>query len=137
MLKIVRTISALIFGILLINVGILHFTDTTWFEPIVPDFLGFPTFWVIISGIAEIILGIGLIVPKSREIAAKCTAIFLVIVYSANLNMWIFNIKLGDGTYLTGTGHVLRLFAQIFMIVLNLWISRQKTWSELKSDLIK
>ena len=137
MLKIVRTISALIFGILLINVGILHFTDTTWFEPIVPDFLGFPTFWVIISGIAEIILGIGLIVPKSRVISAKCTAIFLVIVYSANLNMWIYNIKLGDGTYLTGTGHVLRLFAQIFMIVLNLWISRQKTWSELKSDLIK
>ena len=137
MLKIVRTISALIFGIFLINVGILHFTDTSWFEPIVPDFLGFPTFWVIISGIAEIILGIGLIVPKSREIAAKCTAIFLVIVYSANLNMWIYNIKLGDGTYLTGTGHVLRLFAQIFMIVLNLWISRQKTWSELKSDLIK
>ena len=137
MLKIVRTISALIFGIFLINVGILHFTDTPWFEPIVPRLLGFPTFWVIISGIAEIILGIGLIVPKSREIAAKCTAIFLVIVYSANLNMWIYNIKLGDGTYLTGTGHVLRLFAQIFMIVLNLWISRQKTWSELKSDLIK
>ena len=137
MLKIVRTISALIFGIFLINVGILHFTDTSWFEPIVPDFLGFPTFWVIISGIVEIILGIGLIVPKSREISAKCTAIFLVIVYSANLNMWIYNIKLGDGTYLTATGHVLRLFAQIFMIVLNLWISRQKIWSELKSDLIK
>ena len=137
MLKIVRTISALIFGIFLINVGILHFTDTSWFEPIVPRLLGFPTFWVIISGVMEIILGIGLIIPKSREIAAKCTAIFLVIVYSANLNMWIYNIKLGDGTYLTGTGHVLRLFAQIFMIVLNLWISRQKTWSELKSDLIK
>ena len=137
MLKIVRTISALIFGIFLINVGILHFTDTTWFEPIVPDFLGFPTFWVIISGIAEIVLGIGLIVPKSREIAAKCTAVFLVMIYPANLYMWIYNIKLGDGTYLSGVGHVLRLFAQIFMIVLNLWISRQKTWSELKSDLIK
>ena len=137
MLKIVRTISALIFGIFLINVGILHFTDTTWFEPIVPDFLGFPTFWVIISGIAEIILGVGLIVPKSREIAAKCTAVFLVMIYPANLYMWIYNIKLGDGTYLSGVGHVLRLFVQIFMIVLNLWISRQKTWSELKSDLIK
>ena len=137
MLKIVRTISALIFGIFLINVGILHFTDTTWFEPIVPDFLGFPTFWVIISGIAEIVLGIGMIVPKSREIAAKCTAVFLVMIYPANLYMWIYNIKLGDGTYLSGVGHVLRLFAQIFMIVLNLWISRQKTWSELKSDLIK
>ena len=134
MLKIVRTISALIFGIFLINVGILHFTDTPWFEPIVPDVLGFPTFWVIISGIAEIILGIGLIVPKSREIAAKCTAVFLVMIYPANLYMWIYNIKLGDGTYLSGVGHVLRLFAQIFMIGLNLWISKQKTWSELKSE---
>jgi uncharacterized membrane protein len=79
-------------------------------------------------------LGIGLIVPKSREIAAKCTAVFLVMIYPANLYMWIYNIKLGDGTYLSGVGHVLRLFAQIFMISLNLWISKQKIWSELKSE---
>ena len=134
MLKRMHTIFALIFGIFLINVGILHFRDTSWFEPIVPDFVGFPTFWVIISGIAEIILGIGLIVPKSREIAAKCTSVFLIMIYPANLYMWIYNIQLGDGTYLSGVGHVLRLFAQIFMIGLNLWISKQKTWSELKSE---
>ena len=137
MLKRMHTIFALIFGIFLINVGILHFTDTSWFEPIVPRLLGFPTFWVIISGVMEIILGVGLIIPKCRQMAAKCTAIFLVIIYSANLNMWIYDIKLGDGTYLTGTGHVIRLFAQILMIILNLWISKQKTWLELKSEWIK
>ena len=137
MLKRMHSIFALIFGIFLINVGILHFTDTSWFEPIVPRLLGFPTFWVIISGVMEIILGVGLIIPKCRQMAAKCTAIFLVIIYSANLNMWIYDIKLGDGTYLTGTGHVIRFFAQILMIILNLWISKQKTWLELKSEWIK
>ena len=137
MLKRMHTIFALIFGIFLINVGILHFTDTSWFEPIVPRLLGFPTFWVIISGVMEIILGVGLIIHKIRQMAAKCTAIFLMIIYSANLNMWIYDIKLGDGTYLTGTGHVICLFAQILMIILNLWISKQKTWLELKSEWIK
>ncbi|MDP6878108.1 MAG: hypothetical protein QGI18_05870 [Candidatus Marinimicrobia bacterium] len=131
MIRIVRAVSAFIFGIFLINVGVLHFTDTSWFEPIVPKIPGSATFWVIVSGIAEIILGIGLIFPKSREIAAKCTAIFLVMIYSANLYMWIYNIKLGDGTYLSTSGHVLRLFAQILMIGLNLWISRIKSWAEL------
>ena len=132
MKSITRTISALIFGIFLINVGVLHFTDTSWFEPIVPKILGSATFWVIVSGIVEIILGIGLILPKSRDIAAKCTAIFLVMIYPANLNMWIYNIKLGDGTYLSTSGHVLRLFGQILKIGLNLWISKQKSWTELR-----
>ena len=71
MIRIVRAVSAFIFGIFLINVGVLHFTDTSWFEPIVPKIPGSATFWVIVSGIAEIILGIGLIFPKSREIEPK------------------------------------------------------------------
>ena len=51
-----HTIST-IFAVFLINVGIAHFTDTQWFEPIVPDALGDPTLWVLLTGVLEIILG--------------------------------------------------------------------------------
>ena len=59
--------TSTIFGIFFINVGIAHFTDTQWFEPIVPDVLGDPTSWVLITGIIEIVLGIGIVVPQTRS----------------------------------------------------------------------
>ncbi|GIR34014.1 MAG: hypothetical protein CM15mP47_2400 [Methanobacteriota archaeon] len=48
-----------ILGLLFVNVGIAHFTETKWFEPIVPEALGDPTFWVLITGFIEIGLGLG------------------------------------------------------------------------------
>ena len=43
-----------ILGLLFVNVGIAHFTETKWFEPIVPEALGDPTFWVLLTGFIEI-----------------------------------------------------------------------------------
>ena len=119
-----RPVFAIPFGLFFCNVGILHFTDTSWFEPIVPSILGSATFWVLITGIAEIVLGLGLIFPASREFSAKLTALFLILIYPANLNMWINDIELGDGASLSPEGHIIRLIAQITMILLNLWIAR-------------
>ena len=54
--------DALAFGLgaFFINVGIMHFTDVEWFTPIVPEILPWsPEFWVIVSGIPEILCGIG------------------------------------------------------------------------------
>ena len=59
-------------GFFFINVGIMHFTDVEWFTPIVPEILPWsPEFWVIISGIPEILCGIGLIIPQTRIITGK------------------------------------------------------------------
>ena len=69
MIKVLLTILSLILGLPLIWIGILHFQDPAWFEPIVPDLIGYPTFWVYASGVFEIVLGIGLIIPKTREIS--------------------------------------------------------------------
>ena len=41
---IVKHIFSVILGAFFVNVGIAHFTDTKWFEPIVPSVLGNPTF---------------------------------------------------------------------------------------------
>ena len=125
-----RTICSIAGGIFFINVGIMHFTDTSWFEPIVPPLLGSATFWVLVSGVVEIIIGLGLIIPKTRDISGFASAILLIILYPANLYMWIGDIELGDGASLSPTGHVLRLLFQIGGIMLSLWIAG---WSRDKS----
>ena len=118
----VRPLSALAFGAVFVSIGIQHFTNTAFFTPIVPELLGFPEFWVYISGLVEIILGIGMISPVSRRRAGFSTGVFLILVYWANLNMWVNDISVG-GTNFTTMGHVFRAIAQLAMIWLSLWIA--------------
>ena len=124
----VKSVLSTILGILFINVGIAHFTDTEWFEPIVPDLLGNPTFWVLITGVLEIALGIGIIVPQTRRYSSLVMVLFLVVVYAGNLNMWVNNISLGDRTFAT-IWHIMRLIGQLVMIVVALWIGEWLTKS--------
>ena len=123
-----KHILSTILGIFFVNVGIAHFTDTAWFEPIVPAALGDPTFWVLLTGIMEIALGLGLAIPHTRRYAGLLMALFLVGIYWANFNMWINDIPLEGKTFAT-IWHVLRLVGQIIMIIIALfvgdWLSRK------------
>ena len=110
-----------VLGLFFVNVGIAHFTDTKWFEPIVPEVLGDPTFWVLITGIMEIGLGLGLVIPMTRRYSAMLMAMFLIAVYWANLNMWINDIPIDDNTF-EPIWHILRLIGQLLMIAVALWV---------------
>mgnify|MGYP001157004826 CR=1 FL=1 len=133
LINLVKGLSAIIGGAFFFYVGILHFTDTSWFEPIVPPILGSDTFWVLISGVAEIAVGTGLMLAgleiivgvgvDIREKAGLSSALLLVMLYPANLYMWIYDVELGDGASLSPTGHVVRLCLQIGGILLSLWIA--------------
>ena len=113
-----QTLASCLFGAMYVNVGVQHFTNTAWFEPIVPSVLGDPTIWVLITGVMEIAIGVGLILPRTRLHAAQGSLVFLVGIYVANLNMWVNNIPLDGKTY-ANHWHVLRLVAQLGMIGLS------------------
>ena len=117
-----RQVSALVFGASFVWIGIQHFTNTAFFTPIVPELIGVPEFWVYVSGVVEMILGLGMMAPVSRRKAGFSTGIFLVMVYWANLNMWINDISIGE-TNFTTSGHLFRAIAQLGMIWLALWIA--------------
>ena len=116
-----KHILSTILGIFFVNVGIAHFTDTAWFEPIVPAALGDPTFWVLLTGIMEIALGLGLAIPYTRRYAGLLMALFLVGIYWANFNMWINDIPIGGQSF-EGKWHLLRLFIQLLLISIALFI---------------
>ena len=111
----------MVFGLFFLNVGIQHFTNPVWFEPIVPATLDDARFWVHASGVVEILVGLGLIVPQTRQRAGLATAVTLVALYWANLYMWMENVPL-DGRVYETHWHVLRALAQVMMILLALWI---------------
>jgi len=123
-----KAAAGVILGGWFIYIGIQHFTDPLWFEPIVPDILGWPRFWVWVSGVAEIIVGLLLIIPRTRQIGGLACATLLVILYWANLNMWVNNIAIGGRTY-EHHWHVLRLLIQTALIGLSVFI-----WGGIGSD---
>ena len=79
---------ALALGVGITAAGITHFTNPGFFDDIVPPWLP-PSrrFWTLISGVAELIVGIMLFVPRWRRRGAIALVALLVAVYPANLYM--------------------------------------------------
>ena len=116
-----RFIGSFIIGIALIFIGIDHFLNPNWYIPIVPSLLGVPKFWVLFSGVVEIVVGLGLLFPKTRTYASLSGAWLMVFLYIANANMWINDIPL-DGITYSAPWHFARLVIQIILILLLCWI---------------
>lgn len=110
-----------ILGMAFIKVGIEHFIDPLKFDLIVPKYLICPRFWTLFSGFIEIALGIGLFFEKTYKKSSLLLVIFLVLVYLANLNMWVNDIPFNGSTFGI-LGHVVRLFIQLILISFFIWV---------------
>jgi uncharacterized membrane protein len=67
--------------------GVLHFTRPEFYVRIVPPYLPWPYELVIISGVFEVLGGLGLLVPQLRVAAAWGLIALLVAVFPANVHM--------------------------------------------------
>lgn len=80
-----KTFSYYFFGVLYILAGALHFINPEFYLKIMPPYLPWHLPLIYLSGIAEIVLGIGLLLPKSREMAAWGVIALLILVFPANI----------------------------------------------------
>ncbi|HJP15635.1 MAG TPA: hypothetical protein QF762_01545 [Acidimicrobiales bacterium] len=85
-------IEAFLLGGSFAAAGIYHFINQDFFEAIVPRWFPNPTFANLVSGTAEIFLGLALIPKKSRRQAAWGLLLLLVAVYPANIDMFINDV---------------------------------------------
>tara|TARA_B100000965_G_scaffold25017_1_gene18842 strand:+ start:83 stop:478 length:396 start_codon:yes stop_codon:yes gene_type:complete len=115
-------ILALIYGIPFILIGIEHFKEPQKFVDIVPKYMPFALFLVYLTGVMEILVGLGIIYPDTRELTGRLTVLFLLAIYPANFNMWINDVPF-NGTRLTTQGHLFRLSVQILLIIAALGFS--------------
>lgn len=86
-MKIIKTILKVIFALIFIAAGILHFAASDKFLRIVPPVLPFPLFIVYLSGVCEIALGVMLLIPKYTRFAAWGLIALLIAVFPANIYM--------------------------------------------------
>ena len=115
-------ILALIYGVPFVLIGIEHFREPQKFVDIVPKYMPFALFLVYLTGVIEIMGGLGIIYPETRIMAGRCMALFLLAVYPANFHMWINDVPY-NGNRLTTQGHLVRLFVQFLLIIAALGFS--------------
>lgn len=77
-----------VMAVLYILAGINHFKNPGMYIRIIPPFFPNPKLLNILSGVAEIILGILLIVPCTTHIAAWGIIALLIAVFPANVYMF-------------------------------------------------
>jgi len=116
-----KQIAAVLYGLPYVFIGVKHFVDPVWFEPIVPAVIGSPRFWVLASGVFEVGLGVAVMLPRARKVAALGLMAMLVALYWANLNMWLNDIEIG-GIQLSNTGHIIRGLVQALLIAIAAWL---------------
>jgi uncharacterized membrane protein len=84
----------------------------------IPDIIPFKTAIVYLSGVAEIICAIGLLIPSYRVITAWVLIVLFVLLIPANINAALKRINYQKGTYDGDGPHYLwfRIPLQLFFI---------------------
>lgn len=82
-----KLITKIIFGLLFVAAGANHFVNPKFYLDIMPPYLPWHYALVILSGIAEVLLGIGLLIPQTSTYAAWGLILLLIAVFPANLYM--------------------------------------------------
>lgn len=77
--------SRILLAAFLIGSGIMHFVVPGFYLRIVPPGLPAPGLLVILSGIAEILGGLGILLPSTRRAAAWGLVLLLFAVFPANI----------------------------------------------------
>jgi uncharacterized membrane protein len=82
-----KKISTWLLTIFFVSVGVLHFTHTGAFLKAMPPYVPMPVEMVYLSGVFEILGGIGVQVPLVRKSAGYGLILLLAAVYPANIHM--------------------------------------------------
>jgi len=76
-----------VMGPLYVVAGVAHFVAPELYVQIIPPLFPAPLALVYLSGVAEIAVGVGLLVPRTRQYAAWATIALLLAIFPANIYM--------------------------------------------------
>lgn len=97
-----------------------HFAFTKGMSLMIPEFIPFKTEIVYLTGIAEIILAVGLLLPNYQVVAAWLLIIFLILVLPANIYASIKHVDYQKATF-NGNGLAYLWFRIPLQILFIVW----------------
>lgn len=110
-----------ILAVLFLITGILHFVKPKLFTGIMPDYIPYHLVMVYVSGVAEVLGGLGILFEKTEVWAGWGLILLLIAVFPANFNMTVKSIQRSGYTSLYSMVTILRLPLQFVLIYWVYW----------------
>ena len=111
-------------GAFYVFAGVMHFVVPDSYVSIMPSYLPWHPELVYLSGVAEILCGVGVLIPRTRVMAAWATIALLIAIFPANINVAIHDLPMGDATEGAGMLNWGRLPFQLVLIAWAWWYTR-------------
>jgi uncharacterized membrane protein len=123
----IKRFALLLLGVGMTGVGLSHFLNPEPFVRIVPAWLPSPAAIVAISGVFEVLGGVGVLVPMTRRFAAWGLVALYIAIFPANVNMALNHIQLTEGGTLPVWAMWARLPLQGVLIAWAAWFTAAET----------
>ena len=120
-----KQVSLVLIALLFVTAGVFHFVKPHAFARVVPPFLPAPMLLVYVSGVAEILLGLAVLVPALRTWAGLGLIALLIAVFPANIYMAVSPERAGLG--IAPLWLWLRLPVQLVLIAWVWWATQGRS----------
>ena len=116
-----RRILLWVMGIFYVFAGAFHFLRPDYYVPMMPPYLPLHLELVYLSGLAEMLLGILVLVPRTRRMAAWGIVLLLVAVFPANIHIALHDVPVFGAAQGAGIWNWIRLPFQGVLIAWAWW----------------
>ena len=113
-----------IMGIFYVVAGLAHLVRTDYYLPMMPAYLPAHRELVLLSGVAEVVLGIAVLIPQTRRLAAWGVILLLIAIFPANLHIALHNVPLFGAAQGAGIWNWVRLPFQLVLIAWAWWYTQ-------------
>jgi len=119
-----KTISLWVMAALYAFAGFNHLMNPDFYVAIMPPGLPNPEWLNVLSGLAEIVLGVYLLEPRTRVIAAWGIIALLIAVFPANVHVTMVNLGTDGPGSGSAVANAIRLPMQAVFVVWAWWYTR-------------
>ena len=114
---------AIAVGIIFVVLGVNHFISTGFYTAIMPPYFPAPLFWVILSGVLEILGGVGLLFRPFWRRAAYGLALLMVAFFPVHIHMLFWPAEVGAAN-LSFYFLFWRFALQFVLIAMFVWLAQ-------------
>lgn len=108
-------------GVFYVFAGLAHLVRPDFYLPMMPPWVPAHLELVLLSGVAEVVLGVAVLVPRLRRIAAWGIIALLIAIFPANLHIALNDVPVFGAPHGAGVWNWVRLPFQAVLIAWAWW----------------
>lgn len=120
-LSLVKTVLRYLLAIFFVFAGFMHFVRPGFYLRMMPPYLPWHLALVYLSGVAEALIGLMLMVPRFVRLGAWCAVALLIAVFPANIHAALHPETMPE---FSPSGLLIRLPIQLPLIIWAWWYTR-------------